>query len=389
MADQIIHEMIAAFSVGCMDKQNFVQFKEYMQQDGELPDGEMGELQNIVAMIPIILDIEIPHTSIKDKVAKRLIEIKDEIKAKILNERKSSSTFSKTFTVPIEGQDEISFKNTKTQSFSPRLTNINLKQTRTSKDDFAEYLEKKKTKTLTKDQTGIKAETTNQEFVAAPLPPVKEDTFESIPKKPETYVQTKAEEVKTSTVQNINEAEENKPSSWVAILSIIISLLLFTVLGYYSFINIQKLNNKITDLQNELNTAKDQLSAANNFLENYYALVEFFNNKDIVVINLQAANDSISNSAKLLLSFSEKSGLIQFKNLKNLQTDKAFQLWAVRRNQAVSMGVFQPSGNEFLRITQFPPMPKEQIDYYKITIEPTNGASEPSSNLVLTSQFTR
>ncbi len=387
MADQIIHEMIAAFSVGCMDKQNFVQFKEYMQQDGDLPSGEMGELQNIVAMIPIILDIEKPHPSIKDKVAKRLIEIKDEIKAKIINERKSSSTFSKTFTAPIDEQENVSFKSTKTstQSFSPRLTNINLSQTKTSKDDFAEYLEKRKTKIQTKEQTT----SINQEFIPAPLPPTKENTFESIPNKQETFVQAQSEKKTTSTVQPFNETEDNKPSSWIAILSIIISLLLFTVLGYYAFINIQKLNNKITDLQNELKTAKNQLSAANNFLENYYALVEFFNNKDIVVVNLQAANDSISSSAKLLLSFNEKSGLIQFKNLKYLQAGKGFQLWAVRRNQAVSMGVFLPSGNEFLRITQFPPMPKEQIDYYKVTIEPSNGASEPSSNLILTSQTLR
>lgn len=389
MADQIIHEMIAAFSVGCMDKQNFIQFKEYMQQDGELPEGEMGELQNIVAMIPIILDIEIPHPSIKDKVAKRLIDIKDEIKAKIINERKSSSTFSKTFTAPIE--EPVSFKETKTQTkiSNPRLTKINLNQPKTSKDDFAEYLEKRKTKFQIIEQPDSKKETLNQEFIPAPLPPTKENTFESIPTKQETFIHTQSEKKTKSTVQSFNESEDNKPSSWIAILSIIISLLLFTVLGYYSFINIQKLNNKIIDLQNELNTAKTQITSANNFLENYYSLVEFFNNKDIVVVNLQAANDSISSSAKLLLSFNEKSGLIQFKNFKYLQAGKTFQLWAVRRNQAVSMGVFQPSGNEFLRITQFPPMPKEQIDYYKITIESNSGASEPSSNLILTSQILR
>ncbi|MCX7874951.1 MAG: anti-sigma factor [Melioribacteraceae bacterium] len=377
MADQIVHEMIAAFSVGCMDKQNFVQFKEYMQQDGDLPEGEMGELQNIVAMIPIILDIEIPHPSIKDKVAKRLIEIKDEIKAKIINERKSgSSTFSKTFTAPHETQDKFPSKQTKqqTQNFSPRLTNLNIRQTRTSKDDFAEYLEKRKTKVNVED-----------DFIPAPLPPAKEDTFEKIHKEPTKIITEKLPTQSKETVLS----EETKPSSWIGILGIIISLLIFTILGYYSFINIQKLNNKVSELESQISLMKNQLSTTNSFVDNYSALIEFFNYKDISVYNLQSFKEDLVSSAKLLMSFNEKSGLIQFKNPKALPIGKTYQLWAVRRNQAISLGTFQPSGNEYLRITQFPPMPKEQIDYYKVTIESSEGATEPSYEIILSSQPNR
>lgn len=374
MADQIVHEMIAAFSVGCMDRQNFVQFKEYMQQDGELPDGEMGELQNIVAMIPIILDIEKPHPSIKDKVAKRLIEIKDEIKAKIANERKTVATsYSKTFTTPTEISETVSFKSTKSinQTFGTKLTNINLKQTKSSKDEFAEYLEKRKTKLQNRE-----------EFIPAPLPPAKEETFESFRKEPDQVIPQKT----VTKVDEQLETEEINSSSWLGILSIIITLLLFTILGYFTFTSLNKIYNSIDDLHNEINSMKSQLNAANNFVENYSALVEFFNYKDISVTNLQAANDSLQFSAKLLLSFNEKAGLIQFKNPRNLPAGKVYQLWAIRRSQFIPMGIFQPSGSEFLRITQFPPMPKEQIDFFKVTIENAGGSEFPSSDVVLTSQ---
>jgi len=53
MADKAIHEMISAFAAGCMDKANFVQFKDYINEGGELPDRELGELQNIISMIPV------------------------------------------------------------------------------------------------------------------------------------------------------------------------------------------------------------------------------------------------------------------------------------------------------------------------------------------------
>jgi len=81
MTNNPIHEMIAAFAAGCMDNENFIQFKDYFKEGGELPKGELGELQNIVSMIPIILDLETPDPALKDKVAKRLIELKDEIKS--------------------------------------------------------------------------------------------------------------------------------------------------------------------------------------------------------------------------------------------------------------------------------------------------------------------
>ena len=75
--DQAVFEMMAAFAVGCMDKENYVQVKEFLDEGGELPERQLGELQNIVAMIPIILELEKPAPEIKDLVAKKLISMKD------------------------------------------------------------------------------------------------------------------------------------------------------------------------------------------------------------------------------------------------------------------------------------------------------------------------
>ncbi|MDH7605806.1 MAG: hypothetical protein QHH13_12965, partial [Melioribacter sp.] len=96
MSDDAIHEMMAAFAIGCMDRKNFIQFKDYVDAGGELPEGALGELQNIVSLIPIILEIEQPKESLKDEVAKRLIGLQDEIKTRI-REEKRKTLLGKTF----------------------------------------------------------------------------------------------------------------------------------------------------------------------------------------------------------------------------------------------------------------------------------------------------
>src|ERR1035437_366337 len=131
MADKAIHEMISAFAAGCMDKANFVQFKDYINEGGELPDRELGELQNIISMIPVILDLEIPDPAIKDMVAKKLIGMKDEIKTKIIAEktRATSQTKAGTFfgdkTSVNEGQLPVVSPKVKTLTFSTKNTQSN------------------------------------------------------------------------------------------------------------------------------------------------------------------------------------------------------------------------------------------------------------------------
>ena len=98
MPDKAIYEMISAFAVGCMDKQNYMQFKDYIAEGGDLPKSELGELQNVISMIPVILELENPDPIIKDLVAKKLIGIKDEIKTKIMEGKKKSFTSSRTAT---------------------------------------------------------------------------------------------------------------------------------------------------------------------------------------------------------------------------------------------------------------------------------------------------
>ena len=379
MAEQAIHEMVAAYAVGCMDKQNFVQFKDYMAEGGDLPEGELGELQNVVSMIPVILDLEKPHDAIKDMVATKLIGMKEEIKAKILNDRKTLvNTFTNGPTIASIPDSSVT-KPVASTRIIPKFNTVNLKTegseaTSTldfSKDDFESSLGEidlfKNTKTRIPTIAAESAVMTNIESTK-----IKSDETKPV--------------VSSKPVETPAAEEQKAASNWIQILGIIFTILICTILGYYTFISTQKLESSIDEMQVELKSIKSQLATANNFVGSNASLVEFLNYKDINVINMLGRDAANKASVKILLSFDEKEGLLQFKNCPQLLAEQVFQLWFVSKGQSYPSGTYKPISNEYVRISPFPFLPKEQIESYLITIESVNGASTPSANLVAVSE---
>ncbi len=375
MADQIVHEMISAFAAGCMDPDNYAQFKEYLIQGGELPDRELGELQNIVSMIPVILELEQPDAAIKDMVAKKLIGMKDEIKAKLISTRKTNSTF---------GTTRGATKNVPTSSTRPKMTTLTFAARKTksitspvkSMDE-----ELKKSADLQKSSTKPVAGTTSS------AEPERLEAIKSIEQKqPPLQPTLTKQSTKPTSVIEASVSEKSASSGiagWIAILLVIV---LFMILGYYTYSSVNSLRQQVEDLKTDATQLKNSIITANKFVANYNALVEFFNFRDISMFDLASSDAAEKSSARLLLSFAEKEGLIQFRNPKPLQPNQTYQVWITSKGQAYSLGTFQPSGNEFIRITSFPFVPKEQIDGFEITVELNGGSTMPSSNVYLTGE---
>ena len=87
MAEKAIHEMISAFAAGCIDRNNFVNFKDYIDNGGELPYRELGEMQNLMALIPLILEREKPDPKLKEILANKMMGMQNEINAKITKDK--------------------------------------------------------------------------------------------------------------------------------------------------------------------------------------------------------------------------------------------------------------------------------------------------------------
>ena len=372
MPDKAIYEMISAFAVGCMDKQNYMQFKDYIAEGGYLPKSELGELQNVISMIPVILELENPDPIIKDLVAKKLIGIKDEIKTKIMEGKKKSFTSSRTATSNFGLPDD---KRSKSLSFIEKSNTRTPPTFQSSNVEEQEVSFTKKIKTANgqikkpseeKPKTGTRKEETKKSLEQPPmLTPARIPSYEN---EPERNVQP--------------ERMSAGAAGWISLL---LSIILFSVLGYFTYTSLGSINTSIEDLKRDVSSLKNQINSVNSFVNNYASLVEFFNNKDIIVAYLNSSNPEEKASAKLLLSFNEKEGLVQFNNPRPLRQDQGYQIWVLSKGQPYSLGIYQPIGNEYLKISSFPFLPKERIDSYIVTIEAGSGASIPSTNIYLTS----
>lgn len=372
MADQMIHEMIAAFAAGCMDKDNYAQFKNYLNEGGELPEGELGELQNIISMIPVILDLEKPDAAIKDMVAKKLIGMKEEIKTKIIEGKKKTvstkiktNLYNKSETTPAlpPKQNTLSFvaKNALTSSSTFKFGHDEPSATFASETTAVPSI-KEKTKT---DSSKIKALTED---------PMR---LESIPPPSALFTPPPAKSEKPSQPEKTSSGA----AGWIALL---LTIILFTILSYFTYSSINSMQRELEDLQANVTALKSELGRVNNFIANYNSLIEFFNYKDIDVVSLTNSDAAEKASARLLLSFNEKEGLIQFKNAKQIPSNQAFQVWYESRGNTYSMGTYQPNDGEYLKVTSFPFIPKEQIELFRVTIESKEGSVSASALNYLT-----
>lgn len=74
---QEFHTYVYAYALGCLDREDFNRLIEYTESSGSFPWQELGEYQNLAALLPSFLNIEQPAPNIKDKVARKLYRLKD------------------------------------------------------------------------------------------------------------------------------------------------------------------------------------------------------------------------------------------------------------------------------------------------------------------------
>lgn len=74
-------ELIKLSTIGCISEEDQARLNSLMLEDENFPWKELGDFQNLVAVIPSALVIEMPSWELKDKVARKLYKLRDEIKS--------------------------------------------------------------------------------------------------------------------------------------------------------------------------------------------------------------------------------------------------------------------------------------------------------------------
>ena len=338
MAEKAIHEMISSFAAGCMDKQNFEQFKEYINSEGELPASELGELQNVISLLPIILELEKPDAKLKDKLAKKLIGMQAEIKEKI------RLTHHRVQTTP-DAIDSSSKESVNQEETFPDLSAEEEKQVRSGGKSDEEFLEKAK-------------------YSDTPPPPTR--SYELPPR---------------SKKDLVKKEKMNFLPLWIAIVAGFVILL--GAIGYV-YLSGSDYKKDVTEMESRINSLEGQLNTANNFVDEYQSLIEFINLNDVKIISLSSAEGNSEASGKLFISFERRRGLLELNQMPSLSSNQAFQVWLINDGKSFSAGTYIPRRDvKYLEISDLPSIPNEQVDLVRVTIEPADGSPLPQGQIVL------
>ena len=332
MPEDAIKEMISAFALGCMDDTNFKQFREYCEKNGTLPKGGLGDLQNIIALIPTILDITSPNEELKNELGKRLIQIQKDIKAGTIENRRETR---------IKGTTNFIQRDSSTKVFNVSEKRLQVPNNSVDKN-------KSKPKTL-----------------------------KTFPKKENI--------TRLNTVKPQPQPQNNKSKSNIFLWLFLVLIIVAFVIIYNSFSNkIDILDSKNVELSNKISKLRTDLLHTNDFVNKNMEFIEFFNNPYIEFINLKGMNPDSKEIGKLYLSFSSGEGLLQLQNMPHLEAEMSFQLWLVSKSATFSLGAFEITPDKkYLKISEIPFVLKDEIEMFRVTKEIKGGTFIPTGETIL------
>ncbi|OGU34628.1 MAG: hypothetical protein A2068_14700 [Ignavibacteria bacterium GWB2_35_6b] len=351
--------MISAFAAGCMDQENYKQFKNYIRSGGELPEGELGELQNVISLVPAVLDLEQPHSELKEKVAKKLISLQDEIKKRIKDKKE-------------KGIQEFTELTGERKTFGTREA--------PRSDPFATDLHEKRY-----SQEEVRISSGAQKELKQPRTDepreVKKPVAQSLPFQPEK-----------SSQRNSQLPSGTQPVNSKLLMGLWIGIGLLTVVlivgAFYFFKTTGSLETQVETLTIQGNELRNQLTSTTKFVTDYSEFIDFFNYKDIKIVNLAGGELSPGSSGRLFISFEAHEALLKLNDLPSPSPEEAYQVWIESRGVSYSLGLFLPKpGDKYLSIKSIPSVAETDVDIVRVTNENRAGSDQPLGSTYLSGIF--
>ena len=425
---ETLKEMMSAYVAGCLDNANLVQFLDYIDSGGEINKDELGELQNVAALIPIILEDEAPPASLQNKIFQQIPD--NEAPQKIItktkkahlreileSKKKEVEKESTPEDVEIEVPEEISFKSaSKKEKKEVKEENlpeeIGAAVPETPAEDFEVEPESKVTvKTTVKEELPEEEDSklpVEEEPIFAPKAEKKKKEKVTVPRDEESESHshvTIKKTVRTTMIVPpgdkviednerpvpVEECEEQQGSFFNSLSAKIVtavSILVAVILLILYFSTKSDLTEKVTTLQKEKTVLQSEVNSKNDFITSNLPLIESFNQKDLIVVPLAGTADQGSYDARVLLSPSSRMGVLQFLKIPKISDKESRQLWLISKGQSYSVGVFHPKESQkFYPLNKIPHIPFDEIEMFRMTKEPSSGSEFPSGSTVYFGAF--
>lgn len=397
---------ICSFALGCLDRNEYFEMLEKMQDKLHFPFQELGEFQNLVALLPTILNIETPKPEVKDKVARKLYRIKDikRPERKITKEIVPTNTNQQNIT-----QKESQLKENFFELGSLKDKESTIEEVKESnfQKDFVPSKEKEfqPVKSITKKMEEEEISPTKKVDVNPPQTKREEIGKQEISKE-ELFTEKELEEKSISEGQKVNydiqlgnieqklvnierklvvistEMIDKKTSKFSFGQAFILFVLFLLALGGLFYFQNQKVENVSKQLTQQFNFMKDDVNNIINTNKDVYEVL-LAQNMKIAFLNSLQNNSSIY--GKIFINPTSRNGVVQVVNLKRLENSKIYRFWIRRNNEWIKNNEFFPIRSvQYFSIYDLPEVTNQAQLTFLLTEEETNiSSNKPEGNPVL------
>jgi len=404
------YDLLYAYALGCLNKSDLKRLQDYLKTSEDFAWEELGEYQNLIALLPSILSTEVPNPQLKDKVARRLYRIKEEIAVKKIsppqNIQQKQAMVGKSitddqnvkpYTQPEENEVIVEKESSPNSEMQTVKNEIKHENHFPDKNEFQAVTSKKKILDTIRPSydTQIRLRVTDEEKHEKQKPKeetdlndeeIVNDTFEFPEKKDDDkFYKTRPKEplkIVNKPYSSIERHEEVPKKFFNKNLIIISSLFVVVLVGiiftYFKISSdvtnykqgVDKLNRQINDLSSQVNTNQD--------------LQKLLVSKDVKIVNLNGTKIAQDGYGKLIMSFEENKGYLQLFDMPILAEGKSYELWINISGKLLALGVFNSQGNIEYFPFSVPEIPENKKVSFYLTETPSGDSQKPFGNIYLT-----
>lgn len=441
------YEHLHAYTLGCLDKEEFEELRNYLQTTSEFSWQELGEYQNLTALLPSILNIEIPGLHVKDKVARKLYRLREEAKAKKAGELKTPRFTSqqppeeeqiKEFVVEEEPEEKpfvppppipkekpeeiiqveaekpvIQTEDKAEQEFeleteSPPIPDMDGKESfdqmageedisASPVQDFEVVSPARKTSELYRpsQHTQISERDTKSLITKLKEKTAAEKEMKKIrgkvteapppPKAPAAADEIEIPEPVPSFKRTARHPSYiEEPKKKKINFTLIGSIILFVIVGLGLLYVYQKLSADVNKYQGEIDRLNQEIKSLSGSIEKNQDLQNILDSENLKIITFSRTNWIQTGGGKLVISLDQSKGFIQFYQMPSPPQDKAYQLWVKISTIFIPLGIFNPILPIEYYPFDLPQLSSEPKTDFILTEEPVGGSDKPGRKVILT-----
>jgi hypothetical protein len=345
-----INDLIYAYALGCLDPEDNEKFIPL--NHNEFDSRELGEYQNLVSLLPIILTIETPDPLLKDNVAKKLYSLTEQ---------------KKTVIAPIpeliKENNSPEFIITNSEEFIENYKPVEEKEL---VDTASEEKSDSQEITMIEDNTNVSSFEKEKEHHLDQRYQNENSNFTGYNRYPSRY----SDPVK----------KEPKKLIWGIIL---LGLLSVGLLIAYLIVS-----NSTNELNNEVEQLRREIFQLNLQLKSTKEMQDIVQSPNVIAMNLKGTDLYKSAFGKLFIDSVKGLGYIQFGQISSIPETETFQLWAKLHGKVKSLGTFHvPDIGKYYSFN-IQNLPYDENLNFFITEEPADGSISPGNKVYLQGSYT-